>query len=386
MLVRDAHAGVDHLDRDQCAAPSRADGHAARPGVAHRVGDEVAQHAGEQRGVAVDGESSGHRHQAQALRLGLRRELRGERCEHRGEGNACTLRRQRAGLESGEIDELAELRIEGVECLLDAADDGVRPGLDGACRECGDEQAHGVQRLAQIVACRGEKLRLRAVRRFGRATRLHRRAGLGAQLRDEVGVLVPDGQRLREQVVDAMAEGEHEREHDRHHRRGVEVDGIAFPRHAGDQRHQRGEHEAIERRAPHGGQVEPAERDAEQADDQECLVGLRRREHDDRRQSPQGAAECRAERPVAAPAQDRVGPGLALLPRFREAPPPHLVDRDQREPRQPPRRVRPGSTSRRPAARRPAASTAWCAASSRTPSRPGRRARARRARASSRER
>jgi hypothetical protein len=75
MCRGDADAGVDDIDRDARAAPSRADEHPPTVGVANAVGDEVADDAFEQRRVAVDREPRGDHRQRQAASGRLRGEL-----------------------------------------------------------------------------------------------------------------------------------------------------------------------------------------------------------------------------------------------------------------------------------------------------------------------
>ena len=75
-----------------------------------------------------------------------------------------------------------------------------------------------MQRLAQIVACRRQKLRLAAT------GRLRRRAGavgcgsLRLKLADKVDILVAHREGLRHQVIEVVAEPQNEREYDRQHR------------------------------------------------------------------------------------------------------------------------------------------------------------------------
>ena len=58
-----------------------------------------------------------------------------------------------------------------------------------AARQGVEEQAHGVQRLAQVVARRGEEARLVLVGLLGRRQGLHGALGLGAQLRHQALVV-----------------------------------------------------------------------------------------------------------------------------------------------------------------------------------------------------
>ena len=141
-----------------------------------------------------------------------------------------------------------------------------------------DIQAQRVQRLAQIVACRGKQLALGAIRRFRCGTRFECGAGALLQFTNQVYVLVPDDERARQYVVQPVTEPDNEQQHDAHHAGDEEMDLVADQRDAHDQRHEGGQHEAIERWLVHCRQVQSAERGAEQADDQQCLVRRRLRE------------------------------------------------------------------------------------------------------------
>ena len=126
-------------------------------------------------------------------------------------------------------------------------------------RERRGEQAHRVQRLAQVVARGGEELALGEARRLGGGARRERRLGLRLELADEVDVFVAHCERLRQHVVDLAAERQHEGQHDAEHAGGEQMHLVAFDRDARDQRHERREHEAVERRPVDGGEVEAAE-------------------------------------------------------------------------------------------------------------------------------
>ena len=173
-----------------------------------------------------------------------------------------------------------------------------------------------------------------------------------------------------------MPECEDEAEHDRHHQRRVQVDLVALERDARDERHERGQREAVERRPIDGREVQSAQHDAEDADDEQRLVRRRCRIHRERRASPQRARERGSERPVASPASRRADPRLLARPCAGEEAAPRLVRDDQRHPgRHPPRRqLRP--RGRGTAASRPAASRRTCDATRRRAAPPGRHGRA----------
>ena len=99
-----------------------------------------------------------------------------------------------------------------------------------------------------------------------------------------------------------------------------------------DERQQRRQHEAVERRTPDGRQVEPAQHDAEQANDQQRLVRGGRREHRDRCQPPQRTRGAGTDRPVVAPSRARAGTGARTPPGQRQPPSAKLVQQDERDP------------------------------------------------------
>ncbi len=333
MLGRDARARVDHVQRHLAVLAARADEHAAALRVAQRIGDQVLQDPLQQRGVRVNGERRRHDVQAEAARRRMRRELRRQPREQRRQRDAPAFGGERVRLEARQVQQLRELRLERRGGALDAGNQRREFRRAPARRQRRREQRQRMQRLAQVVARRSEQLALRAVGRFRRCTRALRRARLVLGLRDQVHVRVADRERVRQHVVQVMAERDNEQQHDEHHDRRVQVHGTAFECDAHDQRQQRRQHEAVERRLVHGGEVEPAEHHAEQAHDQQRLVRWRRRrEQHHRRHAPQRTRQRGAERPVAAPAWRRVATRLQALPCARERCAPRLVHEHQREP------------------------------------------------------
>ena len=186
-----------------------------------------------------------------------------------------------------------------------------------------------MQRLAQVMACRGEKLAFRAIGGFGGTARLLRCAAALAKLSDQVDVFVAHRERLRQHVVEAMSESNNEYEHDGHHECGEQVHRIADQRDTHDQWNQRRQNETVERRPIYRGEIETAERNAEHADDQQRLVRRRRRIRDPSRDTPQNAGQRRSDGPIAAPAKRGGGPGMHATPRPRERPTPTLIERNQ---------------------------------------------------------
>jgi hypothetical protein len=195
-----------------------------------------------------------------------------------------------------------------------------------------------VQRLPQVVARGGEELALRSIGAFGRRPRVDGSPRAGLQFVDQVDVLVAHCERARQHVVQTVTEADDECQHDAHHAGNEHVDRIADERHAHDQRHECGQHEAVERRLERRRQIEPAERGAEQAHDQQRLIRGRLRKHHDRRGAPERAGDRRADGPISAPPRGgcRARPDARKGAHQRRSP--RLVQRDQRAPRRHPRR------------------------------------------------
>ena len=78
MLDGNADAGIDDFNGDTRAAPSCADDNPASARIAHRIGNQVAEDAREERGIAVDGEMRRHHCEGKTAAGGLRREFDGD--------------------------------------------------------------------------------------------------------------------------------------------------------------------------------------------------------------------------------------------------------------------------------------------------------------------
>ena len=192
--------------------------------------------------------------------------------EHRCKRKCRAFGGDRPCIELGDVHQGAEQPFERLDRGVDAADEIAHLHVLRTCRECGREQAHRVQRLTQIVARRRQKLRLAPVGRLGGSASTIGGRGLGLKLVDEIDVLVPDRQRLRHQVIEAVTEAQDEAKHDEQHRCNERVQLIALERDAADQRCQRRQRETVEGRLVHRGQVDAAHDHPEQADDQQRLV------------------------------------------------------------------------------------------------------------------
>ena len=103
-----------------------------------------------------------------------------------------------AAVDAGDVEQLGEQALERVDRLVDAVDELRHLGLVGALAQRLGEQAHRVQRLAQVVAGGGEELGLGAVGDLGLAARRVGGELLGAQLRGErVGAQLQGDRRCR---------------------------------------------------------------------------------------------------------------------------------------------------------------------------------------------
>ena len=181
---------------------------------------------------------------------------------------------------------MRELQLQRIRGGFHVIDERSPLGTAGARRQRRDVEPERVQRLAQVVACSGEQLAFRPVGGFCGCAGVDRAARPVLELADQVDVFVADDERARQDVVQPVTEAEDERKHDAHHPGDEQMHGVADDRDPHDQRHERGKHETVERRLVDGGEIEAAERYAEQADDQQRLVRRRGREHRDGSHAP----------------------------------------------------------------------------------------------------
>jgi hypothetical protein len=162
-----SHTCSSSLVALRALAQAAADEHTAVVGVADGVADQVAQHAFQQH------------------RVGLRHVLLAPEAEHQAlfEGRwarsaGAAARRVRAahrrgvhvdatGVDARDVEQFAEQAFERVDRFVDAVHQRRHLGVVAALAQRLGEQAHGVQRLAQVVAGGGEELRLGAVGGFG---------------------------------------------------------------------------------------------------------------------------------------------------------------------------------------------------------------------------
>ena len=96
--------------------------------------------------------------------------------EQRRKGKWRAHRRDRTGIELGDIHQRAEQALQRLDRCVDTAHEVACLRRAHLRRQCGAEQSHRVQRLPQVVAGRGEELRLAAIRGLGGGARAVRRA------------------------------------------------------------------------------------------------------------------------------------------------------------------------------------------------------------------
>ncbi len=181
VLLRDADAGVAHLQDDAARAAARADQHPAGIGVADGVGHEVAQDALEEHRVGAHDDAGGDEAQREPLLLGRRGEVVGEAVEERLQRHGPRARIDRARVQPRDVEHLAEQRLQRADGAGDAAGELAALVVAGALGQRRGEESERVQRLAQVVARGGEEARLGEVGAVGLAARLRLARGLDLQ-------------------------------------------------------------------------------------------------------------------------------------------------------------------------------------------------------------
>ena len=160
LVLGNAGAGIADVDAQLIAAAAAADHDAALFRVAHGVGDKVEQDALQQDRVARHPGVA--RDNAQAEPLLARRVGEGglDAIEQPGERELGEVGLEDAGLELGHVEQRLEQVVHRSDRGVDAADQAAALGRVRFILELGDEQVQRMQRLAQVVAGRGEKVRL----------------------------------------------------------------------------------------------------------------------------------------------------------------------------------------------------------------------------------
>jgi hypothetical protein len=158
IVLRDSDARIDHVDPDAPRTPSRAQDDSAGGCVSHRVRQQIAQYALQQRSVGRDGHAGRHDAQHEARRHRLRRKVGAKSRKECLQGDWRRHRPQRSGFELRQIEQLREEMLEGLDRRADACDQRCNARVAHLGRERRSEEPHRVQRLPQVMARGGEKL------------------------------------------------------------------------------------------------------------------------------------------------------------------------------------------------------------------------------------
>ena len=167
-LVRgNAGTGVPDLDPQLVALTAAAEQDPAVAGVAHRIGQQVAQDAFQQVAVAPDHGGAGRHMKRQPFLARRSREFQRHAGQEAVDRMADRLDPQRAGIDPGDVEmgvhkvlDRRQRRIHGAQDI--AAGRVLQPVLQRP-----DEQRQGRQRLAQVMVGDGEEAAARPVGPFG---------------------------------------------------------------------------------------------------------------------------------------------------------------------------------------------------------------------------
>ena len=167
----DTAAGIGNADFEPLPAAPAAEQDATARRIANGVAEQVAHYPRQQRQVGIDHRRAGHIAQHQAAGRGHLAVLLGQRIEQLGGGERRHIRRQHAGIESRDIHQRAEQRLDVLQRAADMPHQPPRLRRQRWVLELipqgGGKQARRVERLQQVVADRGQKLALREVGRLG---------------------------------------------------------------------------------------------------------------------------------------------------------------------------------------------------------------------------
>src|SRR6185369_11281463 len=195
-----------------------------------------------------------------------------------------------AAVDLGDVEQLREQALERVDRFVDAVDELRDLGVVAARAQRFSEEAHRVQRLAQVVARGGEELRLGAVGDLGLGARRVGDRLLGAELyRERLGTqLQPDDALERLPVV--AAEQHRHRHRDRHDDGDLPAERVVLEGDADDRRDEdvdddEDEEAVLRRQDRHAGDAERVDDDDEREPVQASAV----RREEPRRDSPEGS-------------------------------------------------------------------------------------------------
>ena len=249
---------------------------------------------------------------AQALLERRRLEVQADLPEDLGELEVVGVDVDAAAVDAGDVEQLGEQALERVDRFVDAVDELRHLGLVRARPKRLGEQAHRVQRLAQVVACRGEELGLRPVRDLGLLARRFGHRLLGPQLHGEAFGPKLQADDAFERLGVVATEEERHRHRDRHHERDLPAECRVVQRDSRDRRREHEEHEeheeaVLRREDRHAGNAEGIDDDHEG----ELVQAAAERPEKPRRRAPERAAGEHADVP-GAQARGQTGDGLWL--------------------------------------------------------------------------
>ncbi len=277
--------------------------------VAHRIGQQVADDARQERQIAADVYRGRHHNQRQTLLARDRGVLEAQAVKHGRQRNGRDAGLHDSSVEPGDVQEGVEQLLHRIHGPAYVADDVPLPGSQRRLLQRLHEQTQGVQGLAQIVARRREKTRLRDVGALGGIL-------LIAQLRDQPEVLEPQRDGLGDEPRQMQREGRHQREVQQHPQAGREVQGIVLAQKE-LRRQQDARIEECEERGHHGcGCIHAPGAHADEAHHEEQLVGQAIRDVElERADAPDQARYGRAHDGVGAPAPHLVGRRIGTVER-----------------------------------------------------------------------
>jgi hypothetical protein len=173
-LIRgNSDAGVAHFDAQPRRRPLASQLHRSLLRVFHRVGEQVSQQLGDERGIGMDFDRRTMHGEVQSLGGGEPGEVATYDLEERRDRKIGERERDRAGLELADVEQRIEQPRHRVYRLLLLREDFEALRILEHAAESAVQQPERLQGLAQIVARRREEPALREVRVLGIATRFH---------------------------------------------------------------------------------------------------------------------------------------------------------------------------------------------------------------------
>ena len=167
LLGRNADAGILDLDAQPVLNPAADDPDVSGLGIAHRILDQVPEHASEQRHIAANPIGAGFDLPAQSLGRGDRGVAGGDLVKHRGDREVGDLRLHNAGVQLGHVKEAIQQCLQRAEPILQLLQRLLASWALNVALEHAGEQDQGLKGLAQVVAGRRQELGLCQVGALG---------------------------------------------------------------------------------------------------------------------------------------------------------------------------------------------------------------------------